>query len=215
MVLCHFVSLIPVRQPRPKEVALWATCNEFLQVSCGPPGQHAHLLAGFLLHERVDCYVVCGAGNHGGPSPTPHLAPFLPVWEPAADVVLRSGRPPKPRKCGFAGVILRGAPPRTRAKRAARRACADRRVGKAALPQTRGAWQACSSLRSECCSAVGTGGRECRAAVVCRAHALGVSTGALPGSGQAEPQADGVGVQAVEPRGRLGAAADRRGMRHV
>ena len=65
MVLCHFVSLVPIRQPRLADVPLWATSKDFLEVSCGPPWQHAHLLAGFLLHEGVDCYVVCGPGRHG------------------------------------------------------------------------------------------------------------------------------------------------------
>lgn len=94
MVLCHFVSLVPIRQPRLADVPLWATSKDFLEVSCGPPWQHAHLLAGFLLHEGVDCYVVCGAGRHGAL----HLSLFssprsrLQRLHAATDALLHAGR---------------------------------------------------------------------------------------------------------------------------
>lgn len=44
---------------------LWCSNKEFLEVGCGPAWQHAHLLAGLLMHQRIDCYIVCGAGKHG------------------------------------------------------------------------------------------------------------------------------------------------------
>lgn len=64
ILFCHFVSLIPIHRGLPA-TDLWCSNKEFLEVGCGPAWQHAHLLAGLLMHQRIDCYIVCGAGKHG------------------------------------------------------------------------------------------------------------------------------------------------------
>lgn len=66
VVLANFVSLVPIEPESLGAVQLWQTHDEFLAAGRGPAKEHAHLLMGLFLTQKVNAYLVAGCGADGG-----------------------------------------------------------------------------------------------------------------------------------------------------
>lgn len=64
-VLANFVSLVPTEPEGLAAVQLWLTHHEFLEAGRGPAKEHAHLLMGLFLNQKINAYLVAGCGADG------------------------------------------------------------------------------------------------------------------------------------------------------
>jgi hypothetical protein len=64
-VLVNFVSLVPIEAENLWAVQLWQTHSEFLAAGRGTAKEHAHLLMGLFLTQKINAYLVAGCGADG------------------------------------------------------------------------------------------------------------------------------------------------------